>query len=193
MIKGYKGTLYGNYRQKSFSDVWNNVDDFIADYTDVGIPVSISNTYAETLYYLLYAKYGNSIIASSDLTRFKYDLFSRIWQYAPNWVKRVELQAKLRNLTDDQLLEGSRQIYNNAANPSSEPGTFTDEELVYINNQNVTKNKKGKLEGYALLASLLEDDVTEVLLKKFKNLFLTIVLPELPLWYTSEGEEDGNI
>ena len=91
------------------------------------------------------------------------------------------------------MLEGSRQIYNNAANPSSEPGTFTDEELAYINNQNVTKNKKGKLEGYAVLVSLLEDDITSSFLKKFDSLFLTIVEPELPLWYINEGEEHGNI
>lgn len=190
MIKGYKGTLYGNYRQESFSDVYSDVNAFLNDYNDIGIPTTISNDDASTLYYLLYAQFANRTIASSDMTRFKYDLFSRIFQYAPNWVKRLDIQNKLRSLTDEQLLEGSRQIYNNAANPSSEPGTFSDEELQYINNQNVTKNKKGKLEGYALLTSLLEDDVTSTFLKRFNNLFLTIVEPELPLWYINEGKED---
>lgn len=186
MIKAYEGTLYGNYRQKSFSGTYESVDDFIYDYEHIGIPTSISVDDMTTLYYLMYARFANRTIAASDPTRFKYDLFSRIWQFAPNWVKRLDIQNKLRSLTDEQLLEGSKQIYNNAANPSSEPGTFTDEELAYINNQNVTKNKKGKLEGFALLASLLEDDVTSTFLRKFDSLFLTIVEPELPLWYTNE-------
>lgn len=191
MIKGYKGTLYGNYRQESFSDVYSDVNAFLNDYNDIGIPTSISNDDVTTLYYLIYARFANSIIASSDLNRFKYQLFSNIWQYGPNWVRRLDIQKKLRELTDDQIIEGSRQIYNNALNPSSEPGTFSDEELQYINTQNVTKNKKGKLEGYALLTSLLRDDVTSDFLRKFDNLFLKIVEPELPLWYINdvEGEE----
>lgn len=186
MIKGYGGSLYGNYRQNTFTETWDNVDAFLADYNSCGIPANLDTENATTLYYLMYAKFGNRTIASSDTNRFKYDLFSRIWQYGPNWVKRLDIQEKLRNLTDEQLLEGSRQIYNNAANPSAEPGTFSDEELVYINNQNVTKNKKGKLEGYAVLTSLLADDITSDFLKKFDNLFLKIVEPELPLLYINE-------
>ena len=191
MIKEYNGTLYGNYRTEKFTDVYDNVNDFLNDYHDLGLPVTIDDTNASTLYYLLYARYGNSRVASSDPERFKYNLFSRIWQFGPNWVKKLEIQDKLRNMTDDQLLEGSKQIYNSALNPSVNPGTFSEEELKFINSQNVTKAKKGKLDGYAMLVSLLEDDVTEVFLTKFKKLFLTIVEPELPLWYVSENNGEN--
>ena len=187
-IKGYDGTLYGNYRTPKFTDVYNDIDSFMTDYKGIGIPAIVNDTDVTTLYYLLYAYYGNSRIASSDENRFKYNLFSIIWQYGPTWSKEVEIQAKLRSLKEEELLEGARAIHNTAANPSVDPSNFTDEELQFINAQDVSKYKKGKLEGYSILMELLKRDVTSTFLEKFKKLFLTIVEPELPLWYISEDE-----
>lgn len=188
MIKDYCGSLYGSYRQKKFTDVYKSVEDFLTDYNGVGLPTTISQSSAQTLYYLIYGRYGNDVIASSDITRFKYRLFGIIFQYGPTWEKRLEIQEKLRGLTEDEILAGSRQIYNNAQNPSTEPSTDTTDELQYINEQNVTKNRRGKLDAYAMLMELLKSDVTNELLTKFKTLFLTIVEPEEPLYYVSEED-----
>lgn len=190
MYKGYSGSLYGSYRQKKFTDVYESVEDFLADYKDCGIPTTISDNSAQTLFYLLYGSYGNDIVASSDINRFKYKLFSIIFQYAPNWEKQLEIQTKLRGLTEDDIRLGSRQIYNTAQNPSTEPSTDTTDELQYINNQNVTKNQRGVLEGYATLLSLLRTDVTQEFLNRFRKLFLTIVQPEEPLLYITEVDNN---
>lgn len=190
MYKGYSGSLYGSYRQKRFTDVYESVEDFLADYKDCGIPTTISDSSAQTLFYLLYGSYGNDIVASSDINRFKYKLFSIIFQYAPNWEKQLEIQNKLRALTEDDIRLGSRQIYNTAQNPSTEPSTDTTDELQYINNQNVTKNQRGVLEGYATLLSLLRTDVTQEFLNRFRKLFLTIVQPEEPLLYITEVDNN---
>lgn len=190
MYKGYSGSLYGSYRQKRFTDVYESVEDFLADYKDCGIPTTISDNSAQTLFYLLYGSYGNDIVASSDINRFKYKLFSIIFQYAPNWEKQLEIQNKLRALTEEDIRLGSRQIYNTAQNPSTEPSTDTTDELQYINNQNVTKNQRGVLEGYATLLSLLRTDVTQEFLNRFRKLFLTIVQPEEPLLYITEVDNN---
>lgn len=190
MYKGYSGSLYGSYRQKKFTDVYESVEDFLADYKDCGIPTTISDNSAQTLFYLLYGSYGNDIVASSDINRFKYKLFSIIFQYAPNWEKQLEIQNKLRALTEEDIRLGSRQIYNTAQNPSTEPSTDTTDELQYINNQNVTKNQRGVLEGYATLLSLLRTDVTQEFLNRFRKLFLTIVQPEEPLLYITEVDNN---
>lgn len=190
MYKGYSGSLYGSYRQKRFTDVYERVEDFLADYKDCGIPTTISDSSAQTLFYLLYGSYGNDVVASSDINRFKYKLFSIIFQYAPNWEKQLEIQNKLRGLTEDDIRLGSRQIYNTAQNPSTEPSTDTTDELQYINNQNVTKNQRGVLEGYATLLSLLRTDVTQEFLNRFRKLFLTIVQPEEPLLYITEVDNN---
>lgn len=190
MYKGYSGSLYGSYRQKRFTDVYESVEQFLADYKDCGIPTTISDNSAQTLFYLLYGSYGNDIVASSDINRFKYKLFSIIFQYAPTWEKQLEIQTKLRGLTEDDIRLGSRQIYNTAQNPSTEPSTDTTDELQYINNQNVTKNQRGVLEGYATLLSLLRTDVTQEFLNRFRKLFLTIVQPEEPLLYITEVDNN---
>ena len=181
--------MFGNYRTKKFSDIYSNVETFLSDYENVGIPNLITTTNATTLFYLLYARYGNSTIANFDQNQFKYKLFSTIFQYGPTWEKELEIQAELRGLTADEIREGSRAIYNKALNPNTAP---TTEELDYISEQNTTKYKKSKIEGYGLLMELLKRDVTEEFLNKFKKLFISVVEPYKPLWYVEEegGEED---
>lgn len=194
-------SLYGNYRQVKFTDVWEDVNSFLTEYQNNGIKTTISQQSAQTLYYLLYSRFGNSTIASSDTNRFKYDVWGTIFSYGPTWEKRLEIQEKLRGLSDDELFTGATQIFNHAYNPGTAPSTNTLDELTAINEQNTNKNKKDKLNAYAMLMSLLEIDVTQQFLDKFKKLFLTVVQPELPLWYATDvindtiiGDEvgDGN-
>ena len=174
-----------------FTHVWDNVDDFLDDYQHIGIPTTIDvNTSATTLYYLLYARYANNPIANFDITQFKYKLFSIVFQYGPTWEKRLEIQKKLRDLTDDELKVGTTTIYNHAYNPSTEPSTQTTNELPFINDQNVNKFEKSPLDKYAQLWDLLETDVTGEFLTRFQKLFKQFVRPEKPLLYVTEEEED---
>lgn len=181
-------SLYGNFRTRTFVEIWNNEEAFANDYNNNGIPVSISSVSLKTLFYLLYARYGNSNIASSDENQFKYKVFSTIFMYAPAWEKRLDIQKKLRELSDEEIMKGSTAIYNSALNPSTAPSTAALEELPYINQQNATKYKKAKMDAYATLYALIETDVTEELIGKFKKLFITIVEPDRALWYKTEGE-----
>lgn len=188
--RALNNSLYGNYRTRKFTDIYDNVDAFLADYSDNGLPMLVDTTNMTTLFYLLYARYGNSTIASSDENQFKYKLFSLVFQYGPTWAKRLEIQDKVRNLTEDELRESAKAIYNHSYNPSTLPSTDTVDELLTINDQNVTKHRRSKTDAYALLNDLLETDVTEEFISKFKKLFITIVEPELPLWYVSNEEDN---
>lgn len=184
------------YSTVLFTDIYDNVEDFIADYKNEssdfvnGIPNLISDTSAETLFYLLYARYGNNPIANRDINQFKYKIFSVIFQYGPTWEKRLEVQAALRQLTLDDIRLGSKAIYNQALNPSTEPSTASLEELTFINQQNTTNYKKSPLEGYAILLDLLNTDVTEEFIKKFNICFKKFVSAERPLIYVTEEDED---
>lgn len=185
----YSGSsLYGNFRTRTFTDIFDAYEKFKETYDTNGIPTTLDDTSLKTLYYLLYARYGNAHIASSDENQFKYKVFSTIFMYGPAWQKRLDIQKKLIELGDDEILVGATAIYNNALNPGTTPSTQTLEELDYINQQNVTKYKKSKLEAYAILEELIKTDVTEAFIGKFKKLFITIVEPELPLWYTTQGD-----
>lgn len=189
----WNNSLYGNYRQVKFTDVWGDVDTFLSDYMSSGIQSSISQDSAKTLYYLLYSRFGNDTISSSDTNRFKYDVWGTIFSYGPTWEKRLGIQEKLRNLTDDELFTGSTQIHNHAFNPGTAPSTGTLDELPAINEQNTNKHKKDKLSAYAMLMSLLETDVTQQFLDKFQKLFLKIVQLEIPLWYATDTIDDDII
>ena len=181
-------SLYGNYRTRTFTDIFESFEVFEETYSDCGIPTTISTTSLTTLYYLLYARYGNSSIASSDENQFKYKVMSTIFMYGPAWEKKLEIQKELTSMDISEATKGTTAIHNAAYNPSQQPSTQTLEELEYINQQNTTKYKKSKIEGYATLYSLIETDVTEEFIGKFKKLFITIVEPNLPLWYQTEGD-----
>lgn len=174
-----------------FTDIWDDADSFLYDYQNVGIPTTIDvNTSATTLYYLLYARYGNNPIMNFDITQFKYKVFAIIYQYGPTWEKRLDIQKKLRELTDPQLALGATVITNHAMNPQTEPSTQDLNELLYINDQSVNKYQKSPLDKYAQLWDLLETDVTAEFLNRFQKLFKQFVRPEKPLLYVTEEEED---
>lgn len=185
-------SYYGEYRTRTFADIFGDADKLI-EAIDTFPPFKeysggITQTELGVIYYLLYAKYGNSHIAYTDENQFKYALYSLIWQYGPTWKKRLDIQDKIRNLSEDELRTGARAIYNHAFNPSTAPSTSTMEELLTINDQNTTNYKKSKLEAYGILWELLKTDVTEVFLTKFKKLFIVITAPDYPLYYTTEVE-----
>lgn len=182
-----------------FTQVWDNATEFVADYklsglydaTDAShLNNSISDANANLLFYLLYARYGNSPLANRDVTQFKYKMFSVIFQYGPNWEKELNVQYIIRGLSEDQLREGAEAIHNQAQNPSSAPAMNAYDPLNYINAQNATKYKKSKPEAYALLLGLLKKDVTEEFLKRFNICFKKFVSSEQPLIYVSEVDED---
>ena len=186
----YNGSsLYGNYRTRTFTEIFESEKQgsnlfeteweqtpFFTELEEGAVPI-------RTVFYLLYANFGNSHIAASDENRFKYQLFSLIWQYAPIWNKEMKIQREIREADVEAFRTGTKNIVNNAQNPSSAPTTNTLEELLYINAQNVSKTERSLADGYALMLSLLKDDLTEKFLRHFNKLFLTIVQPERPLWY----------
>ena len=193
------------YNTMLFTDVWSSALDFKNDYVATGIytePVTdgngvttkagtkLSDASINLLFYLLYSKYGNNPIANNDVNQFKFKIFSIVFQYGPSWEKRLDIQEKLRALSDEDIIKGSKAIYNTALNPSTDPSTASLEELEYINSQNTTNYKKSKMDAYTQLWDLLATDVTGEFINKFKVCFKQFVRPENPLLYiTEEGEE----
>lgn len=181
-----------------FTDVWDNAADFIGDYKASGVyeltNSRIADDSANALFYLLYGRYANNPIANFDVTQFKYKVFGIIFQYGPAWEKRLDIQAKLRALSESnpEFRKGSKAIYNQAMNPATSPSTAQLDELTYINQQNTTNYNKSLMDAYAQLWSLLDTDVTEDFLKKFQKLFKQFVMPEHTYIYVTEDEDDGN-
>ena len=186
-------SLYGRTaacNQRIFTDIFpdqNTFLDFVNGECQISLMISVEN--ATTLYYLLYAKFGNSHIASSDENQFKYKLAQIIFSYGPTWEKRLELQRKLRALTDDELRLASQTILNHAYNPSTDPVNDTRQIMDKLDQQNVRYTDRGVLDGYERLLMLLDTDVTDEFLRKFSRLFIKFVYPGGHLYYESEAED----
>ena len=182
-------SYYGSYRTRTYSEIFPDFDTFKVEYLSSQIPnLLASEQTIQTIYYLLYARYANSHIASSDENRFRYALFSKIFMYAPSWEKRLDIQAKVRALSESDIITGGKAIYNTSLNPGGSPSSNSLEELPTINQQNTTNYKKSKLEAYAILNQLIETDVTESFLIKFKKLFIQVLAPDNNLWYETVDE-----
>lgn len=177
------------YDTMTFVEVWEQVDAFVNDYKEAKIPQKLNEKEAITLYYLLYARYGNNPIANRDVNQFKYKVWSIIFQFGPAWAKRLDIQDKLRNLTEEELMTGSKAIYNKAFNPDDGPSTSALSELTKINEQSTTNYKKAKMEAYRELWELLKTDPSTWFLDKFGPLFKMFVINENPIIY-EDLEED---
>ena len=76
-------SAYGNFRTRTFTDIYPDVQTFLNEYANNGIPTTIQQSSCQTLYYLIYSRYGNSHIANNDENQFKYKVFSIIFMYGP--------------------------------------------------------------------------------------------------------------
>ena len=139
--------MFPQYDTKLMTEVWSKASDFLTDYQNAGIPTTISNQNATTLYYLLYAKYGNTPIANYDENQWKYKMFSIIFQYGPTWEKRLDIQTTLRGLQIADLVDnGSYRAL------TSQSGTETSSKTGSDNNTR-TLNTTEKNTGTSSLAN----------------------------------------
>ena len=180
-----------SYSTELFHDIYPTYEEFKTDYLNLGVGCFgqvIQESDAKLTYYLLLARFSNSPIANYDTEQFKLKLQGVIWQYAPAWVKRLDIQKKLRELSDEDLLKGSKAYYNHAQNPGEITAeTLVNEpELKYLDSQNTTRYEKTKMDAYTQLWDLLATDVTNDYVNRFKPLFKQFVRPERNYIYESE-------
>ena len=177
------------YNTILFTEVWDESESFITDFKGSVFDQmnSFDTNTLELVFGLLYAKYGNNPIANNDVNQFKAKVFSVLFSYGPTWLKRLDIQNKLRELSDEEITRGGKAIYNNALNPDGAPATQSLEELSRINSQSTTNYKKSRMDAYAQLWDLLDVDVTTDFINKFKICFKQFVRPEEPLLYYEEN------
>jgi hypothetical protein len=182
----YNQQLFTNQYTQTFSNVYDTYDKFLNDYQNLGIPQRLKNTdFLKTIYILLAGEYASSSIMSFSEDQFRLKLFTLVMSYGPQYEKELDIQDKLLAMTDEELQVSSKAIYNSAFNPSVEPSTDTMDELQTINQQNVTKHKRSKLDAYALLTDLLNADLTKQFIKRFDHLFVRVLRTNQPLYYTT--------
>jgi len=178
------------YNTFYFKEIFVDFNDFKTKYESSPFPQTLTGTDLQTAFWLIYAKYMNDPIANQSVEQFKLKFFSTFYQYAPNWAKEIDIQSKLRNLTEEEMRAGTKTIHNQALNPATAPATSELEEIPFINQQQTAKYKKSILEGYNNLLLLLNSDLTDVFLSRFKDLFKYFVRPEKVVYYINEDDDE---
>lgn len=177
------------YNTVTFCNVWDSASKFVQDCKEADISLKIKEASCFDLYYLLYAKYGNNPIANFDITQFKYKVFTTIFKFGGEWEKKLEIQDKLRSMSEDDIMKGNSGVYNHANNPSVAPSTGHTEELGYVDDQSVSKQKRGKIEAYEFLWTVLDSSITDDFLKKFEPCFAKFVDRNVEAVYCTDDED----
>lgn len=169
-------TITPKYNNKTFSECYPTKSAFVTE-TQSGeyFPKSITEDSSGVLYYLLMAKYANNPIANEDESVFRIKLESIVFQFGGAWEKKLDIQKRILELTDDDIERGATMVYNHAMNPDTEPTTDAAEALGYINDQNTSTSKKSKIDALGTLWGAIRTDVSKQFIDKFKVCFRTFV------------------
>ena len=184
----------GQYGTVTFGEAFPTSTQFSTEFKASAYYSLLGNEFTDTsidlVYYLLLAKYEANPTANQDVSLFKNKLFSIIFKYGPTWQKKLDIQKKLRTLTESDIILGTTTIYNRASNPEQAPTTDTIDELTYINDQNTQKFKRNKTSAYSELYSLLRDNITDAFIDHFKVCFRMIVAFDyfVPVYEEEEDE-----
>ncbi len=185
-------SYYGNFRTRTFSEIFPDVTEFSTFYTTCGVPQNLltgagyTSFGISTIYWLLISNFANDHIKSSDENRFKLKLMSIIFEAGPQWQRAMKLQADIMGMTDSELLVGSKAIYNHAMHPDTTPSTAQLTELEYIDDQNTTNYRKDKILALVNAIDVLDTQICERFINRFRKLFINVVYPDYPLLYVSE-------
>lgn len=186
-------SLIRKSNQKTFLDVYSNIDEFYHDFDtafSVFKPSDMTTEYITKTYWLIVSRFGDqAILGYNDEARWKLKLFSLINQYGPTWEKRSEIQKNIRALTLDELKETGKTIYNTALNPNNKP---TVDELPYVSQQNTNKITLNAIDAYTSQAVQLDDGLDTYYLDHFKELFSKFLLPDRPLYVYENEDGDSN-
>lgn len=165
--------LAPEYSHMTFDQVFPDSDTFKTKLraTNILTAAEITDAFLVRLFYLLYAKHGTDPIKSSNYDQWVYKVAYVTEAHAPEFLKREDIQKQLRALTETDLREGYKNIFNHAVNPSTTPSTDNTNELPYITDQNVNKGIKAKADAYAYLWEILRSDVMERFLSWYDKLF----------------------
>lgn len=177
-------TMYGVDRTRAFAEIFPNATEFITNFANSGLPArNLTNEDFVIIYFLLVSEFANNPIRSNSEDRFKLQISSLLYQHAPVWKKETELQDLILALTEEEMTQGSKAIYNHALNPSTAPSTSSLEELTYIDQQNTTQYAKAKSEAYTQIGAMLDGEVSRRFIDKFRDLFKIDAYPDNQLVY----------
>lgn len=175
------------YYTITFSDLFPTVDEFKENYDSNMFPETLNKL--DLAYYLLMSRYMNSHISNISVEQAKLRFAATLFMYGPAWERNLDMQHRLRSMTDDELRTGATALYNYAQNPSTTGNTLQNVPVDVLNAQNATLYKKSPMDALQQLQELMYSDVTKPFLDRFDSLFIKVLPPSQTPFYVDYDEE----
>lgn len=166
------------YTTPTFREIYPSYNRFVYEtqkivfpsYTDENGNVKKFN---EKIFNKLLFKYGGFPILT-DVKTFKERFIEYIASYTIPYLRQLEMQEKIYNIKMENAAEGNGTVQNVSNSPAVQGqfGTETMQEMQFINNQVVYKNKRGIIESTQEIYSSIIASIHEQYLKKFLGLFV---------------------
>lgn len=184
--------IYTNsYITRKFGEIWVDEPTFTAEMfklmTDA-YDTTLTEAQCKRLFYELSARFTGSNVRYTDEFQFKLRLGSIMSQYGPLYFSNLELVAQAQGTELDQFMTAGKTLMNAAQNNATLPGVGTDQELPYVNSQNVVNTKRAIDIALDAKKSFLRDEFTKQFYTRFNELFISIIYPQMPMWFITEEE-----
>lgn len=196
----------------TLTDVWAKVDDFVKDYDSYFAMLvydESAGTYsagglfaqagADTIlgnfWNILKGRHGADEVLYDDnigdgLERWKLRFCAIMNNHGPEFFEKIKLQARIRAMTDKELMDSGLDVNTVAYNPAQAPtDTFKDTdigEVDTINSQTARRGKRSLADAVLLRERLLSFDYWEDFVRLFDPLFKKVLASP---WREGELEE----
>lgn len=182
--------LSSAYPTQTLADIFPKFADVRSFYNETGLPdrfLDYEDFTFQTAYFMIMAEFASAHIKSSSIDLFKLRFCKLIFEHVPVWQREMYFQNKLLQMSDDELLAGSKAIHNHASHPGSVPSTASLEALSYIDAQTATNYVKNAPEAINEHIYAINYNPTDRLLDAFRGLFTDVLYASDTHYYVEEA------
>lgn len=142
--------------------------------------------FAKYLYKIFYRKFGNSSVQFTTPEDFKFEFANRIEDNFYKYKKQIEIIQKLHNINDEDIIQITQTLTNNANNPNS---VVEDpkQPLEFISAQAYSFVNNNKVQAYIQALSVMPTQLIDSILIQCKDLFKRIITEKI---YIYDEEEE---
>lgn len=157
-----------------FNEIYNDYTDFSNDSKIYLAENYISEDDLELLYVLFYNQFAEQSIKFLDPILWKRRFWTKLAFKAKTLLKKRDLMDKLRELTEDEMLDKGVSVVNQAMNPNTKPGE-PFQVLDFVTTQTSAKNLNPKIVALLQQYQSMDDGFWNQFFKEFDDdLFLQV-------------------
>lgn len=157
-----------------FNEIYNDYTDFSNDSKIYLAENYISADDLELLYVLFYNQFAEQSIKFLDPILWKRRFWTKLAFKAKTLLKKRDLMDKLRELTEDEMLDKGVSVVNQAMNPNTKPGE-PFQVLDFVTTQTSAKNLNPKIVALLQQYQSMDDGFWNQFFKEFDDdLFLQV-------------------